>query len=427
MNADPNPTSSRTNGPAWVFAIAAASSLAAQSEQRIALAASAPLQSALGPVASTILINLLLGILVAVAVPWFEVVVPRRKVLVTGIAVVGASTAAAVAFDTGGHFELIPIIVLTLAATLARFLSVMGDVSYVGLLSHEERVRRYFFKYFGGGTAVLLLQGMAVFSRNLFGRGAVVRDLLGAGVALVLLAALLWRILPDFAERDSPSPRTSWRTAVLGAIDELRRLELLWPAVAVFALLPVPTEALRQAARTMLWESPGNGGLSLNSVDIGTIFGVWASFASLAGLLGGWFALRRVSPERLVRASIALSTVGVLTWWALFISRQTGLLWVTFAACLDALCQGFVGVIVLILAMKVFGSLRHYATGYVWLVALAELLYALARPLAEWSNYKLGIATTIQVFAIATVIVATMCVALWSGTRGAERRGRSDG
>jgi hypothetical protein len=415
VSADRNCTSSRANGAAWIFAIAAASSLAAQAEQRIALAADAPFLSVLGPVAGTFVVNLVLGLLVALTVPWFEVVAPRRKVIAAATAVVGIATGAAILFDTGGHFELFPVVLLGIAASLARFLSVLGDVSYVGLLPHQERVRWYFLKYFGAGAAGLLFLCMTLLSRHLLGRAAVIRDLLGGGIAIVLLAALLWRILPDFGERDAPSPRASWSTAVVDTFDELRSSSALWPTVAVFALLPLPTAALREAATLMLLQSTLDGGLELANADVGTILGLWSAFASFAGLFGGWFALRRISPERLVRAAIILATLGVLAWWALAISRPTSLLWVTTLACIDALCRGFSSVVILLLAMQTFGTLRHYATGYVWLVALAELLNAVARPLAHWFTGKLGTPVAIHVFAFAGLIVAAVCTAMWSG------------
>jgi hypothetical protein len=294
----------------------------------------------------------------------------------------------------------------------------VGDVTYIGLLSHSERVDWYLLKRFGAALPGILLLSMVPLLHGVPGsQQTASRDLAIGGTVLIVLAGLLWWVLPEFGERDAPAPRTPWRKVIADATDDLLKLDSLWPTVAVFVILPLPAHSMHQIEVLMLLQPVSDGGFGLGNTDAGTIFGVFASVGSLAGLLGAWFTLRRVPPERLVYLAIALSTVGALGWWLLVASRQTSLVWVSVTACLEEFSNSFFGVVAIILAMQNFGVLRHYATAFIWLATAAGLSSAIARPIGGWVMNHTSGAAAIRVLAIASLVLAAGCAALWSKHR----------
>jgi hypothetical protein len=408
--------SSGGNRTAWIVATSAASALAWLAEAKLPLALSFPSVQALDLSGHAWLGYVAVIFLVALGIPWIETFVPRRSLVAAATAMGGVALGTVAVLGCARPGATVSVVLVAMAALPLRHVALIGDVAYLGLLTHEERVRWYLLKRLGaalGGATPVVLAPLVLRAMPNH-EPAPNRELASLAAALLLLAGVLIWALPAFGERDAPMSRASWRTAACTAYHEFWHLDGLWMVVFASVLLPLSTSAIDHVVPYILVQSPSEGGYGIDNVTLGTIFGFLGTTASLAGLLAGWILLRSYSPQRLITVAAVATLAGVSGWWAFVVSKSTALLWLSAAVCLDQAGQGFANLVVLLLMMQIVGVTRCYATVLSWIVLCSVLSRMLISPIVAQVNLWLGFGNTMHLLALMAVLATVGLLAVGS-------------
>jgi hypothetical protein len=394
----------------WILATAPISTLAFMSFNHLEIATRASTDSS--PYGTWNTAFFFIALSMVLVVPLFETLRSRHNLVTLFVALSGLVVGGLGELASMGHGRLALWLGLVVLAPIVGCATFLAQGAYVGLLPRPECIRWYLLWCLGAMVASWMVPAVTTLGMALGTFAGLLDSSLGSqsvtlGIMLIVFAGLLALSLPGFGDRDAPLPGKAYRQAFLFAIEDFTQLPRRWPILFVLVILPLPASLADHLLLPFLYQS------QYTNIQLGMWYGVLGSFGHLGGLLLAWLLLYKRNPERLVVVAALVALLGMANRSVLVLLPHPAPSVVGVLITLNYATSGFVGTLVLLLAMCVFGSARSYLTLYTAAIAAVSLRSTLSGVLVGNVGLLLGTVPVVMGATLLAFVIAVVAFRLW--------------